>query len=187
MLPKPDDWGAHVHVTGYWFLPPQEWQPPEARSRLLAAGPAPVYIGFGSIADPNPTKLMRTVLEAIQHAKVRAIAASGWSELQANDPPDNVLLIDSAPHDWLFARVAAAGHHGGAGTVAASLRAGLPTLVIPFLADQPGWGQRVHALGAGPPPIPVARLSAIHLARAMRQALNDETMRQLAQGIGTAI
>jgi sterol 3beta-glucosyltransferase len=93
------DWGAHVHVTGYWFLPPQKWQPPEARSRLLAADPAPVYIGFGSIADPNPAKLMRTVLEAIQQAKVRAIVVSGWSELQANDPPDNVLLIDSAPHD----------------------------------------------------------------------------------------
>jgi len=181
------DWGTHVHVTGYWFLPPQKWQPPEAWSRLLAAGPAPVYIGFGSIADPNPTKLMRTVLEAIQQATVRAIVVSGWSELQANDPPDNVLLIDSPPHDWLFAQVAAAGHHGGSGTVVASLRAGLPTLMIPFLADQLDWGQRVHALGAGPPPILVARLSAIHLARAMRQALNDETMRQLAQGIGTAI
>ena len=158
VLPKPADWGAHVHVTGYWFLPPQEWQPPEALRRFLAAGPAPVYIGFGSIAYPNPSRLMQTVLEAIQHAKVRAIVASGWSGLQPNDLPDNVLLIDSAPHDWLFPRVAAAVHHGGAGTVAASLRAGLPSLVIPFMADQPIWGQRVHALGAGPPPIPAGAI-----------------------------
>jgi len=133
VLPKPDDWGAHVHLTGYWFLPPQEWQPPDRLLIFLAAGLAPVYIGFGSIADPNLARLLRTVLEAIQRAKVRAIVASGRGGWQTNDPPDNVLLIESAPHDWLFARVAAAVHHGGAGTVAASLRAGIPTLVIPFL------------------------------------------------------
>ena len=102
VFPKPPDWGAHVHVTGYWFLPPQEWQPPEALRRFLASGPAPVYIGFGSIAYPNPSRLMQTILEAIRDAKVRAIVASGWSGLQPNDLPDNVLLIDSAPHDWLF-------------------------------------------------------------------------------------
>ena len=187
VLSKPPDWGAHVHVTGYWFLPAQEWQPPETLRRFLASGPAPVYIGFGSIAYPNPSRLMQTILEAIQHAKVRAIVASGWSGLQPDDLPDNVLLIDSAPHDWLFPRVAAAVHHGGAGTVAASLRAGLPTLVIPFMADQPTWGRRVHALGAGPPPIPAARLSGIGLAQALRQMLDDEAMRQRAQAVGTAI
>ena len=127
VLPKPDDWGAYVHVTGYWFLPPQEWQPPDRLRIFLAAGPASVYIGFGSIADPNPARLMRTVLEAIQRAKVRAIVASGWGGLPTNDPPNNVLLIENAPHDWLFARVAAAVHHGSAGTVAASLRAEIPT------------------------------------------------------------
>jgi sterol 3beta-glucosyltransferase len=187
VLPKPADWGAHVHVIGYWFLPPRAWQPPEELRRFLAAGPAPVYIGFGSMTDATPARLMRSVLEAIEHAKVRAIVASGWGGLQSSDPPDNVLLIDDAPHDWLFARVAAAVHHGGAGTVGASLRAGIPTVVIPFRSDQPYWGQRVHALGAGPPPIPVTRLSAIGLAQAVRQALGDETMRQRAQAIGAAI
>ena len=187
VLPKPAHWGAHIHVTGYWFLPPQEWQPPEGLCRFLASGPTPVYIGFGSIADPNPTQLMHTILEAIQYSKVRAIVASGWSELQTTDRSDNVLLIDSAPHHWLFPRVAAAVHHGGAGTVAASLRAGIPTLVIPFMADQPLWGRCVHALGAGPPPIPAARLSGMGLAQALRQMLDDEAMRQQAHTIGSAI
>jgi sterol 3beta-glucosyltransferase len=187
VLPKPPDWEAHVHVTGYWFLPPHAWQPPEALRRFLAAGPAPVYIGFGSIEDPSAASRTRMVLEALRHAGVRAIIASGWGGLQTSDAPDNILLIDEAPHDWLFARVAAAVHHGGAGTVAASLRAGIPTVVIPFHADQPYWGRRVHALGAGPPPIPVARLSATGLAQALRQALDDASMRQRAQAIGAAI
>jgi sterol 3beta-glucosyltransferase len=187
VLPKPPDWEAHVHVTGYWFLPPHAWQPPEALRRFLAAGPAPVYIGFGSIEDPSAASRTRMVLEALRHAGVRAIIASGWGGLQTSDAPENILLIDEAPHDWLFARVAAAVHHGGAGTVAASLRAGIPTVVIPFHADQPYWGRRVHALGAGPPPIPVARLSATGLAQALRQALDDASMRQRAQAIGAAI
>jgi sterol 3beta-glucosyltransferase len=187
VLPKPPDWGAHIHVTGYWFLPPQAWQPPEALHRFLAAGAAPVYMGFGSIAYPNPSRLMHTLIEAIQHAKVRAIIASGWSGLQPDNLPENVLLIDSAPHDWLFPRVAAAVHHGGAGTLAASLRAGLPTLLIPFMADQPLWSRRVLALGVGPPPIPATRLSGLGLAQALRQMLDDEPMRQRAQALGTAI
>jgi sterol 3beta-glucosyltransferase len=187
VLPKPADWGAHVRVTGYWSLPSPEWQPPEALRRFLDAGPAPVYIGFGSMTGPDPEGLTRLVLTAIRQANVRAVVASGWGGLRIDDPPENVLPIESAPHDWLFARVAAAVHHGGAGTVGASLRAGLPTLVIPFRADQPFWGRRVHALGAGPPPIPAPRLSASSLARALRWLLDDQLMRRRSQAIGAAI
>jgi UDP:flavonoid glycosyltransferase YjiC (YdhE family) len=95
--------------------------------------------------------------------------------------------IDGAPHGWLFPRVAAVVHHGGAGTTAAGLRAGRPTVVCPFAADQPFWGARVHALGAGPPPIPQRRLTADTLAAAIDAAVRDPRMRRTAAALGDAV
>ena len=93
-------------------------------------------------------------------------------------------VVGDVPHGWLFPQMAAVVHHGGAGTTAAGLRAGLPTVVCPFFADQPLWGRRVHALGAGPPPIPARRLSAARLAQALTQAVRDPAMRQRAATLG---
>ncbi|MCI0394239.1 MAG: glycosyltransferase [Chloroflexi bacterium] len=190
VLPTPSDLPDHVHVTGYWFLePPGEWQPDAALVAFLQAGPPPVYVGFGSMG--NPRKAQETdalILEALALSGQRGLLASGWSGLGTNSPvPDNVFVLESAPHGWLLPRMAAIVHHGGVGTTGAGLRAGVPNIVVPHFADQYFWGRRVAALGAGPPPIPRPALTAGRLAEAIREAVYNLTMRQRAAAIGRQV
>jgi len=111
----------------------------------------------------------------------------GWGGLGKGDLPETILRVDSIPHDWLFPRVAAVVHHGGSGTTATGLRFGRPTVVVPFFADQPFWGERVYRLGAGPKPIPFTRLSVDNLARAIDLAVSDPSIRQNAEGLGARL
>jgi sterol 3beta-glucosyltransferase len=187
VLPKPAEWGANVHVTGYWFLPDSIWNPPADLAAFLEAGAPPVYIGFGSMASRDPQQTTELVLDAVKQAGVRAVLASGWGGLSAANVPENVFLMDSVPHDWLFPRMAAVVHHGGAGTTAAGLRAGVPTVIIPFGGDQPFWGHHVHKLGVGTEPIPQKRLTADGLASAIRTAVQDSAMRARASALGEKI
>jgi len=188
VLPRPDDWPPTAYVTGYWFLDAEAgWTPPPVLAAFLEAGPAPVYVGFGSMAGRDPERLARTVVEALQIAGLRGIIAAGWGGLKAGDLPDTILAIDEAPHAWLFPRVAAVVHHGGAGTTAAGLRAGRPTIVVPFFADQPFWGSRVHEIGAGPKPIRRRKLTAEALAAALREATGSAEMIATAAKIGEQI
>jgi UDP:flavonoid glycosyltransferase YjiC (YdhE family) len=101
--------------------------------------------------------------------------------------PDTVCVLDAAPHGWLFPRVAMVIHHGGAGTTAAGLRAGVPSLITPFTTDQPFWAWRVQQLGVGPQPIPQANLTAENLAAAIDRALHDAEMQQRAARLGEKI
>ncbi|MCA9995114.1 MAG: glycosyltransferase family 1 protein, partial [Anaerolineales bacterium] len=149
VAPHPADWPSHVHTTGYWFLDQAtDWQPPADLQAFLDAGEPPVYVGFGSMAGRNPAKVTQIVVAALQKAGVRGLIATGWGGLDASDLPETIFRIEQAPHDWLFERITAVIHHGGAGTTAAGLRAGKPTVICPFFGDQPFWGQRVAALGA---------------------------------------
>ncbi len=187
VLPPPPDWPPHCHVTGYWLLGAEDWTPPEALSRFLEAGPPPVYIGFGSMNSNDAEKTTRIVLEALASAGQRAVLFTGWGALTSQRLPESVLAIDSTPHDWLFPRMAAVVHHGGAGTTAAGLRAGIPSIIIPFMADQPFWAERVQALGVGPAPIPHRRLTADGLAAAVRCAIGDQVMRERAAALGARL
>jgi sterol 3beta-glucosyltransferase len=172
VIPTPADWPPTSVATGYWFLQADsQWKPAPDLMRFLESGTPPVYIGFGSIAGTDPEAKARTVLDALRLSGQRGLIASGWGGLKPADLPTSVFMIDEAPHDWLFPCVSAVVHHGGAGTTAAGLRAGKPTVICPFFGDQPFWGQRVHALGAGPKPIPQKRLTAENLAAAIREAL----------------
>lgn len=185
VCPRPDDWPDTAVACGFWTLETaSEWTPPPALLAFLDQGPSPVYVGFGSMAGRNPERLTRVVAGALAQAGCRGIIASGWGGLRQEDLPSGVYTLSEAPHDWLFPRVAAVVHHGGAGTTAAGLRAGRPTVVCPFFADQPFWGRRVHALGAGPAPIPQKRLTAERLAVAIRSALTDPAMQAAAGEIG---
>lgn len=125
-------------VVGFFFADTPEYTPPPDLAEFLQAGPPPVYIGFGSIVVDDPQKLIGTVLEAVQLAGVRAIVSKGWSEL-AGRPDENIYYIGDCPHGWLFQRVAAVVHHGGAGTTACGLQNGKPTTVVPF------FGEYVHS------------------------------------------
>jgi sterol 3beta-glucosyltransferase len=187
VLPKPTDWGEQLHVTGYWFLPEMDYQPPGELTAFLDQGPKPVYIGFGSMLDVEATRTTQIVLEALQLTGQRAILHGGWSELGARDLPANVLRIGDVPHSWLFPRMAAVVHHGGAGTTAAGLRAGVPSVIVPYFGDQPFWARAVHQLGASPAPIPRLKLSAGKLADALREATQDHAILQASSRLGAKI
>jgi UDP:flavonoid glycosyltransferase YjiC (YdhE family) len=188
VIPKPADWGADTHVTGYWFLDPADgWSPPPALTAFLEAGPPPVYIGFGSMSDRAPEATADLILQALARTGQRAVLLSGWGGLGVVEAPDSVFVLDAVPFGWLFPRMAAVVHHGGAGTTSQALRAGVPSLVIPFFGDQPFWGRRVAELGVGPEPIPRQKLTAQGLARALDEALGDPAMRQQAAALGARI
>lgn len=188
VLPPPTDWGANQAVTGYWFLDAApNWAPPPDLTDFLQAGPPPIYIGFGSMGNRDPERTTRIAIEALQRSGQRGILASGWGGMVQTDLPDSVFMLKAAPHSWLFPRMAAVVHHGGAGTTAAGLRAGIPSIVVPFFGDQPFWGKRVAALGVGPAPIPKKRLTAENLASAIQAAVSDQAMRMRAADLGEKI
>jgi len=188
VIPPPADWGADIHVTGYWFLDPvEDWAPDPALADFLQAGSPPVYIGFGSMSSRNPEATANLILDALARAGQRGIIHAGWKGLGKSDLPASVRMVDGVPFAWLFPRVAAVVHHGGAGTTGAALRAGVPAIVVPFTMDQPFWGSRVAALGAGPTPIPRRRLTAERLADALRRTVADEAMRARARALGELI
>ena len=188
VIPRPPDWGDDIHMTGYWFLDPEaDWNPPQDLSEFLQAGSPPVYVGFGSMSNRKPGETADLVVQALARTRQRAIMFSGWSGLQKTDLPDSVLMVDSVPHSWLFPHVAAVVHHGGAGTTAAGLRAGVPSIVVPFHGDQPFWGRRVAELGVGPAPIPRTKLTVDSLAHAIQEAVSDQAMRARAADLGVRI
>ncbi len=188
VVSRPADWGDHIFITGYWFFDEgAAWQPPADLANFLAAGSPPVYIGFSSIIDRNPQETTTLILKALEIANVRGLVATGWGGISKQDMPATVFNLNYVPHDWLFPRMAAAVHHGGAGTTGAALRAGIPSVIIPHMNDQPYWGKRAADLGAGPLPIQRKQLTAERLAAAISQAVNDQQIRQRAAAIGECI
>lgn len=187
VIPKPADWGDHLHISGFWFLDDAAWEPSQALCDFLDAGPAPVYVGFGSMTNRDVEATTHLVIEAIRKSGQRAVLLSGWAGIGSSDLPDAIFRLEYAPHGWLFPRMAAVVHHGGAGTTAAGLRAGVPSLLVPHFADQPFWGRRLNALGVGPGFIPRKQLTLDNLAAAIRLAATDEAMRQRAASLGEKI
>jgi len=188
VIPIPKDWGNSIHVTGYWFLEPSAgWEPPADLVRFLKSGPPPVYIGFGSMVNRKPEEVADLVLRALERCGQRAVVSAGWGGIKAVELPQTICAIGSIPHSWLFPRMAAVVHHGGVGTTAAGLRAGVPAVITPFFGDQPYWGQRVHELGVGPRPIPRRQLTADRLAEAIHAAVTSTGMRDRSAQLGEHI
>ncbi len=188
VLPPARDWDASVHVTGYWFLePPVGWEPPADLLHFLQSGPPPIYIGFGSMTSSKPEETADLVLQALARTGQRGVFYAGWGGLKKEQLPETVCMIGSVPHTWLFPQMAAVVHHGGVGTTAAGLAAGIPSIVTPFFADQPFWGRRVYELGVGPQPIARRRLTVDNLAHAIERALADGEMRERAASLGERI
>jgi sterol 3beta-glucosyltransferase len=185
--PRPRDWPQTAVVTGFWYLDDiSSWTPPPALQQFLEAGPAPVYIGFGSMpfgAERN-TEVLR---KALRLWGGRAIVSRGWGGIDTSQLPDNVFAVDEAPHDKLFKLVAGVVHHGGAGTTAAGLRAGKPTFTVPQAYDQRYWGRRVRALGCGPAPVRLRSLTPELLASALHELTSNEVMANNARSIGKVL
>mmetsp|Transcript_13306 Transcript_13306/g.37833 ORF Transcript_13306/g.37833 Transcript_13306/m.37833 type:complete len:754 (+) Transcript_13306:201-2462(+) len=178
LIGKPRDWGKHIDITGFFFLNlASGYTPPDDLMEFLKAGPPPIYVGFGSIVVDNPEEFNQTILDAFKATKFRGIVSKGWSGLGCSgDVPDDVYVIGNCPHDWLFLQCAAVCHHGGAGTTAAGLLAGRPSIVCPFFGDQPFWGQMIANCGVGPPPIPRGKKFNVEtLANAFRFCMLQST------------
>ncbi|EGX96337.1 glucosyl/glucuronosyl transferase, putative [Cordyceps militaris CM01] len=189
LIPKPNDWGNNIDVSGFYFLDlASSYTPDPELDAFLNAGPPPVYIGFGSIVVDDPNAMTRMIFDAIHLAGVRALVSKGWGGLGADDVglPEGVYMLGNVPHDWLFERVSAVVHHGGAGTTAAGIKAGKPTFVVPFFGDQPFWGSMIARAEAGPEPIPYKDLTAEKLATAIGKCIEPGTIEQ-AEVLGQRI
>ena len=188
VLPKPIDWPDHFHMTGYWFLPrPIAWSPPDDLVRFLEAGDPPVCFSFGSMTDRNNEELTQIVIETLRKTNRRGILVTAWGGLQGVEKSDRVFVIDTVPFDWLLPRCAAVVHHGGSGATSAGLRAGVPSIVVAFMADQPFWGRRIFELGCGPQPIRRKNLTVDCLADAVTIALTDKALQTRVAVLGEQI
>ena len=188
VLPRPVDWPESSQVTGYWFFREPHWRPPVALSEFLAAGSKPVYIGFGSMISSNATEFTKTVLAAVKKSGRRAVLASGWGGMSGEDGPqsEQIFFLRHAPHDWLFPRMSVAVHHGGAGTTAAAVRAGIPSVIVPFYGDQPFWARCLHRQGVSPPAVERKAITADTLASALA-ATQHPAMIERATELGIAV
>lgn len=187
VMPHAADWHHKIFVTGYWFHETPDWTPPPELTNFLNAGEPPVYIGFGSMANKNPEKTSHTMISALRKTGKRGIIMSGWGGLKSEQRDDNILYLEQAPHDWLFPRMSAIIDHGGSGTTAAALRAGIPNTVVSHMADQPYWGRRIYELGIGAPLIRRHNLTAEQLANAIEAMTSNRDMQRRATNLGHAI
>lgn len=180
----PADWPEHYQITGYLFDDDPAWTPPQDLVDFLAAGDKPVYIGFGSMPDSQPETTTGTLIEAVQQTGKRAVILTGWAGFGTRNAPDNIYFLKYAPHSWLFPQMAGVVHHGGAGTTAAALRAGVPSMIVAHMGDQPYWGQRVFDLGVGAAPLRRHTLTTEKLAEGITTLVTDRQMRQEAARLG---
>lgn len=186
VIPPSRDWSSRVHVTGYYFFPLENgYLPPAELDSFLNAGKSPICITFGSMVNRERERIDRIISDALKQTNNRGIILSGWGGV-TNQSFDDMIYLEAAPHDWLLPKCKMVIHHGGAGTTSAGLRAGIPNIIVPFTADQPFWGKRIQAIGAGPKPILVKALSLEKLTRAIARA-EQEALRERAQAIGQEI
>ena len=187
VVPRPAEWGEEIHMSGFWMDEnPPSWTPPEELVRFLETGEPPIYIGFGSMNSGDMSELMVMIREAVQRAGLRAVIDLGWGG-EEQTPSDDLFFTRYLPHDWLFPRVRAVVHHGGAGTTAAGLRYGKPTLVIPFSGDQPFWGYHVHRLDCGPEPLPREKVTADRLTASLRELVETPSYRDSAEKLSVLL
>ncbi|MDH4412024.1 MAG: glycosyltransferase [Rhizobium sp.] len=186
LVPPDPRWPETVQVTGPWVLrAPSEYKPSLELTTFLLSGPKPIYVGFGSMTNIDANALARTVTRVASKTGRRFVLATGWGGLESEEIAECPLIhvVQHVPHDWLMPLMAAAIHHGGAGTTIAAARAGIPSIVVPVFGDQPFWASRLQRLGAAPPAIPRSQLTEARLQRAL-SAVEDPAMRRAAQALG---
>lgn len=191
VIPQPSDCQqTNTHITGYWFPQDENYQPPPELIDFIEQPQKPIYIGFGSMTIRDPEKTAQILLEAIQTNKQRAIISPGWANLDKYMPsehPNLFILADYVPFNWLFPKLKLLIHHGGSGTTALGLKAGIPQILIPFFADQPAWADKLFNLGVSPFPIPFQKLSSKQLTQAIKNTLEDQRLYSQARELGEKI
>lgn len=191
IIPKPADWSTNMHITGYWFLDsPEDWAPPDDLKDFMNNGPAPVCVGFGSMNDPDIKTVIERAVKGILNAGQRVVLLTGWSGADFEKLSSSDLYVaKNIPHSWLFPKMSAVVHHGGAGTTAAAVRAGVPSIIIPFFFDQCFWADRLVHLGVGPPPILKKKLSQNRVSSAVLSVLENgmilENLKRLSSQVNS--
>ncbi|MEV8267284.1 glycosyltransferase [Microbacterium sp. NPDC076911] len=167
LLARPADWPERVHLTGPWMVPASRTVLDAALDEFIAE--PFVYAGFGSMAAGNAADRGRSIIEATRARSIRTLIATGWGGIDVSEDlrGDDVFVTDSVPHAQVMARASAAIHHGGAGTVHTAARAGITSIVVPFIADQPFWGKQLHDAGLAPAPVAYRRVSAATIGAAL--------------------
>ncbi|MCP5100297.1 MAG: glycosyltransferase family 1 protein [Chloroflexi bacterium] len=188
IIPPSVDWGAQIHVPGFWYLDePDDWSPSPDLAAFLADGEPPIFVGFGSVTNRDPKKTTQIMVDALVQSGERGLLLTGWGGHDDVALPDNIFKVTSCPFSWLFPRMKAIVHHGGAGTTADAFRAGKPQIVIPHFSDQPFWGRMTHQLGVGVKPLSNKTVSAESLASAIKQVAHSDGMQQKAAKLGQKI
>jgi len=186
LAPPPRDLAIEVEQA-VCLHPPDETPLPPKLEAFLESGSPPVYIGFGSMTDPDPDETTRTVANAIERLGCRAIVSSGWAGLGRLALPDGIHPIGAVSHSLLFPRCAAVVHHGGAGTTTVAARAGTPQVIVPHLMDQFYWADRVRQLGLGPADLPRRRLGVQGLVTLLGETLGNEILAERARDFGARL
>ncbi len=184
ILPTPGDWPENALMCGQWIRPIHDWEPPQALQEFLSAGDAPIYVGFGSMSGFDQRALLDAVVAAV--AGRRALFYPGWGDGESLDLPPNFFVIGDTPHDWLFPRTSMVIHHGGSGTTHSAARAGVPSVVLPFAADQFFWAKQLRRLGVAPAIAGARRLTAASLSQAI-DAAGEPELRERASAIGATM
>ncbi|MFD7500164.1 glycosyltransferase [Streptomyces sp. NPDC059850] len=174
VLPRPAHWRDELEVVGYWWpAEPGMWQPRQELRDFLDAGPPPVFLDFGPAEVGSVDVDLRAVLDAaVRRNGLRAVVQAGWSDASFRD--DEVYSVTQVSHSWLLPRTRAAVHHAGAGTTAAALRAGVPSMAVPSMLDQFFWARRAARLGVGPGHLPLQDLNPGQLADRVRRLTTEE-------------
>jgi UDP:flavonoid glycosyltransferase YjiC (YdhE family) len=181
VVPRPKDWRPGLDVVGYWFAPMRDWEPPTELRDFLADGPPPVYFGYGSGSENVASRLSEITAEVARKAGVRAVV----SNLDVDG--DDMISVGHVDFDWLFPRMKALVHHGGAGTTALGLWAGVPAVTTPLFVDQHFWGRRLVQLGASPDSIRYQKLDTDRLVAAVRRVIDDASYRARTEALGAKI
>lgn len=152
VVPRPPDWGPEHVMTGYWIHDlPRDARVPRDLSRWLDEGPPPIFFGFGSMPLPHPLEFGELAMRMGKRFGRRVLIESRelGRHVRGRIEDDVWVSGEFVPHELLLPRCDVAVHHGGPGTLAASLRAGIPAVVCSMWVDQHFWGARVRDLGLG--------------------------------------
>lgn len=181
IAPTYPDLPTRYKVTGPWLLPEPDFVPSAELLSFLERHPKPVIVSLGSMGGLKGPELTRKILKAIELVGCPAIVQSGYANLFQKDAPTNVFFAGYVPHGWLFEKGLCVVHHGGAGTSTAACRAGVPSIVIPFIADQPYFATNIRKLGLAPKMLWHYRLTARRLARRIQIVIDNPSMQAKAK------
>jgi sterol 3beta-glucosyltransferase len=183
-----DNWTSKDIISGYWYLEaPSSYSPHYDLQKFIEKSEKPIFISFGSAgwSEEDNISLLKILFEAVRIADSRAIILN--TEKYAGKIPDHIYLVQEIPFDWVFGYCSCVVHHCGLGTTSEVLKAGLPSIPVPYMIDQFAWAERIHSLGAATRPIHRKELTVEKLSKAITEALDNPVIRGNAQELGLKI